>query len=201
MPAGAKKDGPSLRQAQERLLAAIDHLKSVTESQNVAALKAERDTLMSGLDGLKGDYEVLERKYRQLKSELESDETARDDQQDAASLRAELDQVRQEYQALNRSFGLLKTQYLELQESRELASPDAPEPNPPGMVSPDLAALRGERDRLAEELARVKVDFERQASVLASLKAEYLALQENNEHVAIRLDAAIHRLEAVSAAN
>ena len=196
MPAGAKKDGPSLRQAQERLLAAIDHLKSVTESQNVAALKAERDTLMSGLDGLKGDYEILERKYRQLKSELESDGTARDEQQDAASLRAELDQVRQEYQALNRSFGLLKTQYLELQESREFASPDAPD-----MVSPDLAALRGERDRLAEELARVKGDFERQASVLASLKAEYLALQENNEHVALRLDAAIHRLEAVSAAN
>lgn len=146
MPAGAKKDGPSLRQAQERLLAAIDHLKSVTESQNVAALKAERDTLMSGLDELKGDYEILERKYRQLKSALEADGAERNDRQDAA-------------------------------------------------------ALRQERDRLAEELARVKVDFERQAGVLASLKAEYLALQENNEHVALRLDAAIHRLEAVSAAN
>ena len=140
------KKGPTLPDAEVRLQAALDRLSAAVQAKastqgEAASLRAENSELDGRIKGLKGEYEVLERSFKEMKDYLESlsnktppeDSTAelsKDKEWSPAPhgadpendfLKNELERVHKEYKSLDQSFKVLRGQYNELQKTYEEA--------------------------------------------------------------------------------
>ncbi len=140
------KKGPTLPEAEVRLQTALDRLSAVVQARQASAtdvkkLRHENTELDERLKGLKGEYEVLERSFREMKDYLKSisnktppeDSTAelsKDKEWSPAAhgpdpetefLKNELERVHKEYKSLDQSFKVLRSQYNELRKIYEEA--------------------------------------------------------------------------------
>lgn len=140
------KKGPTLPEAEARLQTALDRLSGAVRAKqashvDVKKLRHENTELDGRLKGLKGEYEVLERSFREMKDYLKSissktppeDSTAelsKDKEWSPAAhgpdpetefLKNELERVHKEYKSLDQSFKVLRSQYNELQKTYEEA--------------------------------------------------------------------------------
>jgi len=139
------KKSATLPEAEGRLTAALDRLSSVVYKKQASQaeienLRMENIELDERFKGLKGEYEVLERSFKEMQDYLKkisNKETAEDstmelskDQEWPAArtadpenefLKNELERVHKEYKSMDQSFRLLRQQYNELQKTYEEA--------------------------------------------------------------------------------
>jgi len=139
------KKSTTLPEAEARLTAALDRLSSVVHTKQASEaeienLRMENIELDERFKGLKGEYEVLERSFKEMKDYLKkisSKEPAEDSTMELSKeeewtaarnpdpenefLKNELERVHKEYKSMDQSFKLLRSQYNELQKTYEEA--------------------------------------------------------------------------------
>ncbi|MCH8346899.1 MAG: hypothetical protein IH901_00135 [Proteobacteria bacterium] len=143
------KKNTALPEAEIRLQTALDRLSGVVRAKQVShaeikTLQHENTELDERFKSLKGEYEVLERSFGEMKDYLKSiskktppedstPELSKDQEWSAAAhgpdpetefLKNELERVHKEYKSLDQSFKLLRSQYNELQKTYQEALDD-----------------------------------------------------------------------------